>query len=84
LPTVDTEKLRNASASTMREYRTRRNLTQQTVSELAELSRSYISELEDGKHLPTIETLFRLSKPFEVQAYTLVKEISRRYDQDTE
>jgi len=81
LPIVDTDKLRVASAATIKSYRAKLNLTQQAVSDQAELSRSYISELEDGKHLPTIETLFRLARPFEVQPDLLLQEIFRTYSE---
>jgi transcriptional regulator with XRE-family HTH domain len=53
--------------------------TQETISELSGLSRSYISELESGANNPSLEAIFRLAKAFEIPPERLVLEIREEF-----
>ncbi len=53
-------------------------LTQELTAERSGLARSYISELENGKYMPTIDALFRLAYAFDVSPTDLIAEIERR------
>ncbi|NJM36411.1 MAG: helix-turn-helix transcriptional regulator [Akkermansiaceae bacterium] len=55
---IDSEKLRFAAAAMMLSRRKEARLTQVTVAEESGLARSYISELENGKYVPTVDALF--------------------------
>jgi len=49
------------------------DLTQEQVAERANLSQQYISDLENGKRNPTVETLFDIAQAFGVSHVELVK-----------
>lgn len=43
--------------------RKEKQLTQSEVAELTGLSRNYLSDIENGRYMPSAETLFRLTTP---------------------
>ncbi|MGG9964486.1 helix-turn-helix domain-containing protein [Ferruginibacter sp. SUN106] len=47
----------------LKELRNKAGISQETLAYECELDRSFISMLERGLRMPTIETLFKLSKP---------------------
>lgn len=48
-------------------------LTQEQVAERANLSQQYISDLENGKRNPTVETLYDIAQAFGVSQVELLK-----------
>ncbi len=46
----------------LKKVRLKKKLTQEDLSLEAQLARVYISELEYGKKIPSIETIFKLAK----------------------
>lgn len=46
--------------------RQERKLTQEQLAEYVDKSREHISCIENGKHLPTLETMFAFSEYFKV------------------
>lgn len=46
----------------LKSVRIRHELTIRQLSELSEVSRAYISEIERGETIPTIETICKLAK----------------------
>lgn len=57
----------------IREKRLEKNLTQEQLSELTGISKSYIGDLERNEKEPTISILCRLAKVLEVKVEELYK-----------
>ena len=55
----------------IREIRLKRNMTQEELSKLSDVSASYISELESNSKMPTIFTLCKLADALEVDVSEL-------------
>ena len=55
-----------------RRFRQKAGLTQEDVQERAGFSQQYVSELENGKCNPELETLFGLAKAVSASAVDLV------------
>ena len=56
----------------LKKVRLKRKLTQEDLSLEAQLARVYISELEYGKKIPSIETIFKLSKGLNIKCSKLM------------
>ena len=56
----------------LKKIRLKRKLTQEDLSLEAQLARVYISELEYGKKIPSIETIFKLSKGLNIKCSKLM------------
>lgn len=57
----------------LKDVRIKRQLTIRELAELSGISRSQISDIENGKSMPTIETLCRLAKALGVGTEELYK-----------
>ncbi|MBR1423935.1 helix-turn-helix transcriptional regulator [bacterium] len=55
----------------VKELRKSRNLTQEQLAERVGIGTANISYIENGKFLPSVETLVKLSEIFEVYPYQL-------------
>src|SRR5215472_11535691 len=55
----------------LRELRKQRNLSQGDITEVIGLPRSYISRIENGHAVPSLETLQRLAAALDVPLYRL-------------
>lgn len=51
--------------------RAKRNLSQEKLAELSDLSKNYIGDVEKGKSSPTIETLAKIANAFEIELHDL-------------
>lgn len=56
----------------IKKYRLERSMSQEELAFEAGLDRTYISLLERGKRKPTINTLFSVSKVFEIEPHVIV------------
>ena len=56
----------------LKKIRLKKKLTQEDLSLEAQLARVYISELEYGKKIPSIETVFKLSKGLNIKCSKLM------------
>jgi len=56
----------------LKKVRLKKKLTQEDLSLEAQLARVYISELEYGKKIPSIETIFKLSKGLNIKCSKLM------------
>lgn len=63
-------------------YRTRKGLTQEVLSGLADIGRTHLSAIERGERKPTLETLYRISIALDVKMSTLVIAIEKELDKD--
>jgi transcriptional regulator with XRE-family HTH domain len=59
-------------ADRLRSLREEKNMSQGDIEKLTGLLRSYISRVENGHTVPTIETLEKLAQAFEVPLYQLL------------
>jgi len=66
----------------VKKYRIDQALSQEKLAELAQLDRSYISEIERGLKSASIVTLFRLSAALRISPSQLLKEAERRIDRE--
>lgn len=51
----------------LKSVRVRKNITIKELAELSGVSKSYISEIENNKNMPTIDILCKLAKALEVK-----------------
>lgn len=65
--------MRQVVASNLRRIRGERSLTLDELSFRAEVDRSYISQLEQGKHNPSAVILGKLAKALNVKASALLE-----------
>jgi transcriptional regulator with XRE-family HTH domain len=61
-----------AFGKALKKIRLKKKLTQEKLSLEAQLARVYISELEYGKKIPSIETIFKLSKGLNIKCSKLM------------
>ena len=61
----------------VRALREKRDLTQERVSELAELDQTYISGIENGSRNPTIRSVARIAKALKTTVSELCEGIDR-------
>ncbi|WIF95164.1 helix-turn-helix domain-containing protein [Caminicella sporogenes] len=57
----------------IRNARIRKKLTQLEVSKNTGISRNYISDIENGRYMPSVETLFLIAKYLEIDLNLLSK-----------
>lgn len=63
------------------EYRERKGLTQDVLSGLAGLDRTYYSKLERGLRIPTLDTLFKIGQALDVPPHMILKSIEEAHSQ---
>ncbi len=56
----------------LRQYRRNRGMSQEDLAEKANLHRTYISELENGKKNPSLKTLLQLAKALHLEVWQLL------------
>ena len=61
-----------AFGKALKKIRLKKKLTKENLSLEAQLARVYISELEYGKKIPSIETIFKLSKGLNIKCSKLM------------
>lgn len=54
--------IKKAYGEKVRSIRKNQNVSQEKLAELAELDRTYISDIENGKRNVSIETVFKIAK----------------------
>ena len=67
----------------LKKIRLKRKLTQEDLSLEAQLARVYISELEYGKKIPSIETIFKLSKGLNMKCSKLMDLTEQEFFDDS-
>lgn len=50
----------------IREARKKKKLTQQDLATMANMSRSYLADVERGRYAPSVETLQKIAIPLEI------------------
>ena len=59
----------------LRQHRQRKQLSQEKLAELANLDRTYISQIERGLKSPSIATVIALAKALDTRAHLLIFEV---------
>jgi transcriptional regulator with XRE-family HTH domain len=73
--------LKTAFALTLKELRIRRGLSQQALADYCDLERVYISKLERGLSMPSIETIFKIAEVLGMKPSDLVLHLEKIYRQ---
>ena len=74
---TDGNDIENAFGHVVRMLRMERNLSQEKLSELSVLDRSYVSEIERGEKTASIRTLYKLCAGLEVSLSTFIIEVEK-------
>ena len=56
----------------IKKYRNQKGLSQEKLSEIAGISRDYLSEIERGKRTPSLKRLLMIAEVLEIEAYKLL------------
>lgn len=56
----------------IRYYRTKMDITQESLADKCEVSRYYISEIERGGKYPSLKTLIKIANVFNIPVYLLL------------
>ncbi|ROM70880.1 transcriptional regulator [Pseudomonas brassicacearum] len=72
--TQDYEQLRLQLAANIRSMRRMKNLTQEQLALMAEVDRTYVSQIERGVGNPSLLVLCKLANIFEIKAHQLLIE----------
>lgn len=51
--------------------RAKRNWSQEKLAEISDMSKTFIGDVERGKSSPTIETLAKIAKAFDIELHDL-------------
>lgn len=71
------ESLKDLLVFNIKYYRYSNNLSQEKLSELSGLSPQYLTDVERGKHCPTINKLEVISKSLNIEPYVLLQNPDR-------
>lgn len=72
---TDGNNIEKAFGQVIRELRLERNLSQEKLSELSGLDRSYVSEIERGEKTASIRTLFKIAIGLDIKPSKLLSRI---------
>ena len=64
----------------LRKHRLQQKLSQENLAELANLDRTYISQLERGLKSPSFKTLIALAQALNVKAHIIVSDVENDLD----
>lgn len=76
-----TENIQTTFGMVLRKHRLQQYLSQEKLAELADLDRTYISQIERGLKSPSFKALIALARALHVQAHVLVAEVEQVLDQ---
>ena len=66
--------IRDIFRKNLRFYRLKNKLTQEELSEKADLTDKYISDLERGEYSPSLEKMDMLAEALNIETYKLLKD----------
>jgi len=70
--------IEEAFGQTIREIRKSKNLSQEALSDLSRLDRTFISHLECGNKQPSLITIFQLAEAFKISATSIISMVEER------
>ena len=71
-------------ATAVRDLRRVRNLSQRQLAGRMNVPRTYISKIENGKAMPTLNSLDRLAKALQVDISALLRDAPKRHQNETD
>ena len=71
--------LKTVFGKTIKELRAAKGLTQQRLADYAGMDRAYISELERGLLMPSLETVFRLAEVLKIKPENLIEKTNAQF-----
>jgi len=74
-------KLNLAFSQMLQEYREKTGLSQRKMALRMGCARSYIAFLEDGEHLPSLNTFLLVAEALEMDSVDFHKELKRRVEE---
>ncbi len=74
---IDFNNLEELLSFNIKYYRYLNGLSQEKLSELTNLVPSYISDIERGRHMPTIKNIANIAKALDIEPYILLKNVER-------
>jgi transcriptional regulator with XRE-family HTH domain len=70
--------IEEAFGQTIRELRKSKKLSQEALSDLSSLDRSFISQLECGNKQPSLVTIFQLAEAFNMSAANIISMVEEK------
>jgi len=64
----------------LKELRSKAGISQEDLANECELDRSFISMLERGLRMPTIETVFKLAAPLKKAPFEIIKLVEQKFE----
>ena len=74
---TDGNNIEKAFGQVIRELRLERGLSQEKLSELCNLDRSYVSEIERGEKTASIRTIMKIALGLDLKPSLLIKEMEK-------
>jgi transcriptional regulator with XRE-family HTH domain len=68
---MDTQEIKDILGRNIKQFRFHRRLSQAALAEKANISVTFLSNIERGKMFPKVETLSRLTESLEVEVFEL-------------
>lgn len=73
--------LKAAFGEVLKEIRIKKELTQQQLADYSGMDRAYISELERGLLIPSLETVFKLARQLRIKPRDLINMVDEKISQ---
>ena len=64
----------------LRELRQKKGISQEALAADSDLDRTYISMVERGERMPTIRTLFKISRGLDIKPSGILRDLEQRVD----
>ncbi len=77
-------KIEKIFGEVLRKFRLAKPFTQSELADSSSLDRTFISLLERGERQPTISTLFKLASALDVSLVSIIQEVERRVNENSE
>ena len=66
----------------IKNYREKKQLSQEVVSRLADIGRPHLSAIERGERKPTLETFYKISQAMRVKPSILMQQIEEEIERN--
>lgn len=62
----------------LRKLRTEKEFSQETLANLCDLERTYISQIERGLKMPTVATIFKISRALDIKPSEFIRLVEEK------
>lgn len=73
--------LNQSIAQALIKYRHLSQISQENLADLADIHRTYVSQIERGLKMPTLAILFKIAHALQIKPSDLIQEIESQYDE---